>query len=258
MSFRSRLLPVVTITGSSLVVGCGGGNYGGSCGYGSYGSSCGSPAVGGPGYFEGTLASSTGQTQTPVVAIIAENGDGRMSGTDGTYYRLTVGVTGNMLSGSFNGYSQGPLFPNGTVSTTGTVSGTVTPSGINGTFLFQGGVSEGLSLQIDSVSNFGSVLSTLAGTWSYTANGFSLTMTIAPDGTFLGSDSNNCTYTGAFGIIAASLDTYSENYVRTCNATAVTFTGLATYFPPANSATNAQIKMRVDNDAGEFLVAYLQ
>ena len=256
MSFQSRWMPVVTITGSSLMVGCGG-NYGGSCGYSSYGSSaCAPPSSPGTGYYEGTLTN-PGQAQTPVVAIIAENGEGRISGTDGTYYRLSVAGGGNLLSGSFNAFSQGPKFPDGTLADGGTFSATLLPSGFNGTLQYTAGGAGALMLQFDTVYNLGSSLSTLAGTWSYTANGFSWTVTVRPDGTFSAVDSNSCSYTGAFSLIVPNFNAYGENYVRTCNGTPVTFTGLATYFPPTNGV-NAEIKMLADNDAGEFLVADLQ
>ena len=78
-----------------------------------------------------------------------------------------------------------------------------------------------------------SALATLMGTWSYTASGFSLTVTIATNGTFTGTDSNNCAYAGSFGIINPEFNAYSETYTRTCNGTTLTFTGLATYLRPA-------------------------
>src|SRR5487761_2098161 len=105
MSLQSRLLPIVTITGSSLMVGCGG-NSGGSCGSygGSYGSSArAAPVIGGAGYYEGTLSTQGSPAGTPVVALIAGNGDGAISGQDGTYYRLNVSLMGNNVSGTFYG-----------------------------------------------------------------------------------------------------------------------------------------------------------
>ena len=105
MSFHRRLLPVVTITGSSLVVGCGGGSGGGgSCG--SAGSTCPPASVVGPGYYQGTLTPQGGSS-TPVVAIIADNSDGVISAQDGTYYRLNVGFSATTISGTYVGLSPG-------------------------------------------------------------------------------------------------------------------------------------------------------
>ncbi len=260
MSSQNRLLPVVTITGSSLMVGCGG-YSGGSCGsYGSYGGCVPPPIIGGAGYYEGTLTSqgTAAPQATPVVAIIADNGDGTMSGQNGTYYRLNVSLPGNNVSGTYYGLSQGANFPNGTQATSGSVSAFATPPGLSGTLADQSGATGSLQLNFDTVYNMSSSLATLAGTWSYTANGFSLTATIRPDGTFSATDSSSCSYTGAFVLIDPNFNAYSESYTRSCNGAKVTFTGLATYFPPSGNNTVADIKMMADNKTSEFLVADLQ
>lgn len=258
MSIHNRLLPIVTITGSSLMVGCGGSN--GSCGYGSsYGSygGCAAPIVSGDGYYEGILSTLPGGPATPVVAIIADNGDGAISGQDGTYYRLNVSLPGNQVTGSYFGLSEGPVFPNGTQATSGSISAATSPN-LNGALSDQTGASEPLALNFDAVYNLGSALPTLAGTWSYSTAGFSLTATIRPDGTFSAIDSNNCSYTGAFSIIDPNFNAYGENYIRTCNGVNDTFTGLATYFPPSGTSTGADIKIMADDNTTQFLVADLQ
>jgi hypothetical protein len=146
MNADSRILSMVAITGSSILVGCGG-YSGSSCGsYGSYGSSfamgmarrrvrnangarttntptaapmsgtnsaCAPPGNGAAGIYEGTLTDEVTRKVNPVVVIIAENGDGVTSGQDGAYYRLSVSTWGNNLSGSFSAYSQEPILPNG-------------------------------------------------------------------------------------------------------------------------------------------------
>jgi hypothetical protein len=149
------------------------------------------PNIGGPGYYEGTLTSQGSPQANPVVAIIADNGDGAMSGQDGTYYRLNVSQSGNNVSGTFYGLSQGADFPNGSQATSGSISAVATPPSLSGTIAHQTGAAESLLLNFDAVYNLGSSLATLAGTWSYTANGFSLTATIRPDGTFSAIDSSN-------------------------------------------------------------------
>lgn len=253
MSFHNRVLPIVTITGSSLMVGCGG-NYGGSCGS-SYG--CAQPTITADGYYEGALATPGNPQPTPVVAIIADNGDGAISGQDGTYYRLTVSLPGNQLTGTYFGLSDGPSFPNGTLATSGSISAVASPN-LSGTLSDQTGAAQPLMLNFDTVYNSGSALSTLAGTWSYTAGGFSLTATIRPDGTFSATDSNSCTYTGAFSLIDPNFDAYGESYIRTCAGLNDSFTGLATYFPPVGGTATAEIKLLADDNTSEFLVADLQ
>ncbi len=255
MSFGNRLLPVVTITGSSLVVGCGG-YSGASCGYGSYGSSgaCAPSNISGDGYYEGTVSSPGNPLASPAVAIIADNGDGAISAQDGTYYRMTVRLSGANVTGTFYSIMQPPTSP----AVTGTITAFATQTGLNGTLAEPAVAAQTLSLNFDTVYNMSSSLATLAGNWSYTANGFSLTTTILPDGTFSGTDSNNCTYTGAFDLIDPNFNAYGETYTRSCSGTMVTFTGLATYFPPSGNTATADIKILADDSASEFLVADLQ
>jgi hypothetical protein len=261
MSLHNRVLPIVTITGTSLMVGCGG-NYGGSCGYGSsYGSYGGCPGpiiITGDGYYEGTVTGQGNAQPTPVVAIIADNGDGTMAGQDGTYYRMSVSLPKNNVTGTYFAVSQGANFPNGTQATSGSISAVASPN-LSGTLTDQTGTAAALALNFDAVYNFGSSLGTLAGSWSYTAaSGFNVTATIRPDGTFSATDSNSCTYSGAFGIIDPNFNAYSESYTRSCNGVDVMFTGLATYFPPSGKSTNADIKIMADDNTTEFLVVDLQ
>jgi len=295
MSIESRLLPIVAITGSSLMVGCGGsgpscgsyGSYGSYGSFGSYGSlgasrgrprsnrsaradrmagaapaapgpaACAAPA-GADGYYEGTLTDASTQSENPVVAIIAENGDGRMSGQNGAYYHLNVAESGINVSGSYYGYSQVPGAPIGSQSTSGTVSAVVTAPGLSGTLTSQVGGTGNLLLNFDNVYNLGSSLTTLVGTWNYSMNGFNLTAQIQADGTFSANDSNGCSYSGAFGLIDANFNAYSDRYVRSCNGVNLTFTGLATYLPATGNAVPARIKMLSDDNAGDFLVADFQ
>jgi hypothetical protein len=220
-------------------------------------SSCAAP-VGVDGVYEGTLTNSATQQETPVIAIIDENGDGSMAGQDGTYYRLNVAQAANNVSGSFHGYSQAADFPNGSQSDTGSIAAAITQPGLSGTLTDQAGNTETLSLNFDNVYTLSSSLPTLAGTWSMSANGLNLTATIQTDGTFSAVDSNSCSYSGAFGLIDVNFNAYSVYYVRSCNGTSLTFSGLASYFPAAGSTTPAQIKVLADDSVGDYLVADFQ
>jgi hypothetical protein len=104
--------------------------------------------VTGDGYYEGTLTGQ-GNASTPVVAIIADNGDGIISGQDGTYYRLTVSLPGNNVTGTYFGLSDGADFPNGTLSTSGSISAVAAPN-VTGTLSDQTGATEPLALTFDS------------------------------------------------------------------------------------------------------------
>jgi hypothetical protein len=209
----------------------------------------------GPGYYQGTLTPQ-GSPSSPVVAIIADSGDGAMSAQDGTYYRFNVGFSATAISGTYFGLSSGV---GGTQQTSGSVSATGgTSGGLSGTVTLGSGAAAGsFALTFNAVYKQLSALATLMGTWSYTANGFSLTVTIATNGTFTGTDSNNCSYAGSFGIINPLFNAYSETYTRSCNGTTLTFNGLATYLPASGSA-NAGIEVLADDNATEFLAADLQ
>lgn len=294
MSTDSRLLSAVVITGSSILVGCGG-YSGSSCGsygsYGSYGSSyamgrvrrrarnangtrttnaasstamsgtysaCSPPGNGAAGIYEGTLTDQVTQKVNPVEVIIAENGDGVMSGQDGSYYRLSVGTWGNTVSGSYSAYSQDPILANGVQSDSGAVSGTVTPAGVSGTLTDKVGDVASLSLTFDNTYALASSLPTLAGSWSSNVNSFSLTATILSDGSFSAVDSNNCSYSGSFSLIDPNFNAYGESFVRSCNGSTASFTGLASYFPATGSGVPNQIRLFADDNQGDYLVADLQ
>lgn len=271
MALTSRFGPALTITGTTLLVSCGGGGYGSSCGsYGSYGSygSCGpGPLFPGPdGIYEGSAASQVSPQSTPVVAIIAENGQGRAAAADGSsYYRLNVGTSGNNVNGGYSAFTQSSYMQAATASgagaqgTSGTVGGVITQTGLNMTLTDTTNAQQSLTLTFDTVYNRSSSLASLAGSWTATANGVTLTATVQPDGSFTASDSNSCTYQGHFSLIDPTFDVYAETHVRSCNAVAVTFTGLAALLPTSNApGTASEIKLMSDNDAGEYLVADFQ
>ena len=246
MSVQKSMLPAVVITGSSLLVGCG---SNGSCGSGG---SCTVPPPGTGGVFAGTVGG------TAAVAILANNGDMRIGVQNGTYYHLTVAPQTTTIAGSYFAYSTGAAFPNGTDSTTGTVSGTEGASTLTGTLTDHSGTTEALTLNDNPVYGTGSALANLTGTWSYTAGGFSLTATIASDGSFTATDSNGCSYSGTFSQIDPVYDVYGENHTLTCKGVqTTTFDGLATYFP-ASGNSGASIELLTDNSAGAYLVVTFQ
>jgi len=201
-----------------------------------------------------------GSTQgTPVVAIIAENGAGRIATADGSYYRLNVGTSGNNLNGAYSGYSQNTANSSNGAQSTGNVAGLITSTGLNMTLTDSINTQQSLTLNFDDVYNRGSALTNLAGSWTATENGLTLTATIQSDGSFSGLDSNSCTYAGSFSLIDPTFDVYAETHVRSCNGVGVTFTGLAAVLPTnATSGPATEIKLLTDNDGGEYLIADFQ
>ncbi|HEY6923820.1 MAG TPA: hypothetical protein VI653_10150, partial [Steroidobacteraceae bacterium] len=212
--------------------------------------------------YEGSSASSASPQSTPVVAIIAENGQGRIASADGTYYRLNVGTSGNNMNGAYSDFTQGGSTQtaaapgSGAQGASGTVGGMITSSGLNMTLTNTTSAPQSLTLAFDTVYNRPSSLASLAGSWTATANGVTMTATVQPDGSFTASDSNNCTYLGNFSLIDPTFDVYAETHVRSCNGAAITFTGLAALLPANTASGNGmEIKLMSDNDAGEYLMA---
>jgi hypothetical protein len=259
MSVAHRYGPVVAITGTSLMVGCGGAYSSGSlgsCGGCSFAQNA-DPA----GVYEGSLSSATFPQGSPVVAIIAENGEGRMSVGGDAYYRLSVATAVDHLTGSFMGFSQSASLPNGGNSISGNIGGTVTANGINATFVDQTNAQQSLTLNFDNVYNQSSSLSVLAGTWSYSVSGFTLTASIQPNGAFTATDSNGCQYNGSFSLIDPNVNAYAETHVLSGCVANDTYTGLATFFPASGvgaAAVPNQIELLTDDDHGGYLVANLE
>ena len=265
MTAKIRALPLIAISGTSLVVGCGG--RGSSCGsygsYGSYGSSggCVAQSLDPAGVYEGFISNAATQQGVPVVMIIAENGDGRMASQDGSYYHVNIGAVGNNVTGTFAGFSQAGTLPNGSHSSSGAVSGFIVPNSLSATLTDATHIQQSLVLNFDNVYHMASSLVTLAGNWTFAANGFTLTATIQSDGAFTATDSNSCTYSGSFGLIDPNFNAYSETHVRICNGISDVFAGLATFIPAAGSAPTGAptiIRLLTDDNSSEYLVADLQ
>jgi hypothetical protein len=201
--------------------------------------------------FSGTVAG------TAAVAILADNGDMRIGVQNGTYYHLTVAPQTSTIAGSYFAYSTGAAFPNGTDSTTGTVSATEGGATLTGTLTDHSGTTKALTLNDNPVYTTGSALANLGGTWSSTTGGFSVTATIASDGSFTATDSHGCSYSGAFTQIDERYDVYAENHVLTCNGVNTNFDGLATFFPASGNA-GASIELLADDSTGAYLVVTFQ
>jgi hypothetical protein len=213
------------------------------------------------GIYEGALTNSASPQGTAVVAIIAANGTGRIAGADGSYYRLSVGSSGNNLNGSYSGYPQVAALSAGAspVSAQGSVAGTITPNGLNLQMTDNTNTQQSVALTFDNVYNRSSALANLAGSWTSTANGLTLTATIQPDGSFSAVDSNNCTYLGSFSLLDPTFDVYAETHVRSCNGAAITFTGLAALLlTKSTTGSGSELELLTDTSGGDYLVADFQ
>ncbi|MGH8462098.1 MAG: hypothetical protein ACRESS_10860 [Stenotrophobium sp.] len=227
------------------------------------------------GIYEGYATDNITSQTTPVVAIIDENGDGTLSGQDGSYYNMGVGTSGNSLNGSYQGFTAGS-----TATTTGSISGGLTQAGLNLNLNGAGNHTVTAVLNFDPVYNQASSLPTLQGSWhtvstsyngigcaSGTANcppagSATLSLNIQNAGQFTGTDSAGCTYSGNFSLVDSNFNAYLENFNRTCGSgPADPFVGLATYFPASGTGSNmvpAQILFMADDGNGNYVSQLLQ
>jgi hypothetical protein len=224
------------------------------------------------GVYEGSLTDTVNKQATPVVAVIDENGDGRMIDQNGTYYALGVNTSGDGVFGQYL------AFPGNGVTTAGSLQGELLNSAANldATLSAAGADPLALALNYDNVYSVPSSLPTLQGNWAYSgsegsASSFSLNLAIQPTGAFSGTDSNNCSYSGFFHIVDPQFDAYSEDFTLTCPGTGSTaapvrYFGLAYYIPAGGkggsssggSATPAEINFLADDDNGHFVSTLLQ
>ncbi|MDR3416555.1 MAG: hypothetical protein P4L83_10245 [Nevskia sp.] len=204
------------------------------------------------GIYEGSATDTTTQKSLPAVAVIDENGDGRMLVTNGDYYRLSLGTSGDSLYGSFL------AFPGNHTTFSGSLSGQVTQPGLSATLAAQGQDTQNLSLNFDNIYLYSSSLPTLAGNWSLSTTGYSLTLTIQASGAVSGSDTTGCTYNGFFSLVDPNFNAYSETFTQVCGATSINYSGLSYYIPASGSGTNAtpaMIDILADDNNGHFVSA---
>lgn len=231
------------------------------------------------GVYEGNAVDSATNISTPVVAIIDENGNGALSGQDGSYYDMSLTTSGNSLGGSFNAFSSGS-----STMTPGPISGSLTNAGLQVVFTFSGpgGHTVTANLSFDPVYNQSSSLSALQGNWNTVATSYNgigcasgtpncppsgsatLSLSITNAGSFTGTDSNNCTYSGGqFTTVDVTLNAYEMSFTRTCGSgpTLNFSNGIATYFPATGSGSNAtpaQLLFLADDGAGNYVAQLLQ
>ena len=208
------------------------------------------------GIYEGSLTDTVSQQSTPAVAVIDENGDGRMMAQDGTYYSFGANTSGYNVFGNFL------AFPGNGTTVSGSYNGSLTQSGLSATFTATGSDTATASLNFDNNYFLASSLPTLAGNWTYTASsGFNLSLSIQSTGAFTGTDSSGCTYSGFFSLVDPNFNAYSESFSLTCGSASTSYNGLSYYIPAAGSGSNAtpaMINLLADDNNGHFVSALVQ
>lgn len=208
------------------------------------------------GIYEGSLTDNVTRQSTPAVAVIDENGDGRMMAQSGTYYRFSVNTSG------FDVFGNVLAFPGDGSTANGSLNGSLTQSGLNATLSANGSNPAALALNFDNNYFLASSLPTLAGTWSASnSSGFKLSLSIQSSGAFSGTDSNSCSYSGFFSLVNPNFNAYSESFTQTCGSAGSSYSGLAYFIPAAGSGSNAtpaMINFLADDNGGHFVSALLQ
>jgi hypothetical protein len=209
------------------------------------------------GVYEGAITDEVTQQTTPIVAVIDENGDGRMMAQNGAYYALGVNSSGDNVFG--------PLlqFTGNGSSIQGNFNGQATESGLSLSFQPQSGDAQSLNLNFDNVYLTPSSLPTLQGNWSTASGaGFSLNLSIQSTGAFTGTDSNNCSYSGFFNLVDPQVNAYTETFTQTCGATVDSnFFGLAYFIPASGSGSGTTpntINFLADDGNTNFVSAMVQ
>lgn len=240
--------------GCVVLTACGGGSIDGSgSGNGSNGSANnGDPA----GIYSGTVQNSTSGTTDTLIGVIDANHQAVfVDQTNPAIFRFTsLSVSGNSFTGTFNAYAgSGQVFPNGQVMDSGTANGTFVPQSSLSATTTVGGNSLLSTIAVQyqaSLYEIPASFTTVMGTYSYsitTSSGIDTsTIAIASNGTFSGSDTFGCTYSGSLTIPDTTRNAYEINGSTTCGGAASAFTGLGTYVPASNISP-AQITFEYDD-----------
>ena len=213
------------------------------------------------GVYYGSLTFSSQPTPVPLIAIVLKDGTALAFAIQGyatTEVPIGMGLTGikvvpngTSFSSTFTAHTQtGYVFQgNGQSSATGSMSGTVTP-GVSITGTFSSTLDSGSFTLTSSPASYApsSSIATIAGTYHHTYAVFTsaqttydATETIGSDGSGVGSDTANCSYTGTWSPPDPNHNAYNVTTSGTCNNTAQpAYHGLAAFFA-ANSATGTAL-----------------
>jgi hypothetical protein len=206
----------------------------GSCGYGGtdIGGSSLPPPPGSAGYYAGELVSPVTGTGDEVVALVDDDGNARIiDALSGTQYLVTLPADGGDLNARVTGYA-GPMvrFPDKSHICHGSLDGTLYAA----TELFGnyscGGDQGTLDLVYDDDVSFNPPDPTLltGALQTFITPVTILALIVAPDGSYTGTDTAGCSYSGSFAPADAIIDIYAMNLTQICPSTTLTLTGLAT------------------------------
>lgn len=213
----------------------------GACGYdGTYADGGSLPPPPGPaGYYTGELVSPATGVDREVVALVDDAGEARIiDSLSGTQYLVALPIDGGDFSVDETGYS-GPAvrFPDGSNVCRGSLEGTLFAGAeLSGNYSC-GGDQGSLDLVYDGGVSFNPpdpALLTGALQTSITPVVI-LVLIVAPDGTYTGSDTAGCSYSGNFAAGDSIINIYTMSLAQTCGSTTLMLSGLATPVTDSNS-----------------------
>lgn len=205
-----------------------------ACGYdGSYAGDGSLPPPPGPaGYYAGELVSPVTGADQEVVALVDDGGNMRIiDARSGTQYLVTLPVDGGDLKVGETGYS-GPTirFPDNSRVCFGSLEGTLYPGAEFFGDYRCGGDQGSLDLIYDDGVSFNPPDPALltGALQTFITPITILVLIVDPDGTYTGSDTDGCNYTGSFAAGDPIINIYTMRLTQTCGSTTLTLSGLAT------------------------------
>ena len=197
---RFSVLRLILISSILFIASCGGSSGGGDDSEGD---------VNADGFWNGSFKQN-GITYN-LSSVIYDNKFTGISTEAGTLYSGKVGVDGNKMKGTVD-----VLLIGGGFDRTTSVSATViAKKTIEGSTSDASGKST-FSLDYDSLWDRDPDLATVAGTYLVTTGAYTFTMNVAADGTYTGSDTDGCVYSGTI----SPFDTTHNYYSLTMTVTA--------------------------------------
>lgn len=220
----ARPLKILVLSGV-MVLGAGGcGSGGGSSSTTATAPTTTPTTVSANGIWRGTVTnSSVGYTSNDVVGLAF---NGQLYFFDPNSGEMDTGaytLSGNQMTANVTAYVDGVA---GAVAT-GTITATVqSAASVSGTYTNSLGQSGTVNLTYDSLYDRSVSLADTQDVWMYTDGAYTITISANGDGSFTGSDTDGCTYTGSLVLAEPGKNLYATGLnVANCGVENGTYSG---------------------------------
>lgn len=184
-----------------------------------------------------------------IVGITTDAGEFRFVSVDTLGQFIgTFNTSGNAAAGTGVGFAPaGTTWIDGSTLTSLTISGSMAErSSIQASWASGSSESGSISLVYDPIHDRNSALRLLSGSWTSVTVGYSIVLNVDEVGTFSGSDTNGCTYTGSATLIDENHNSYDINLdIAGCSSWEGAYSGLAVLGD--NQSQNDTLFIAVDN-----------